>query len=103
MTSDVVTGTVEHQFGGGNSLRNLTRFGRNYLDRVVTPPRAASAGQRRRRSRATIPTVAQIRRTDTKYQYRDDKTFNNQTDLTAGVRVPARCGTALVSRSRTRA
>ena len=43
MTSDVVTGTVEHRFGRGRSLRNLTRFGRNYLDRVVTPPRAASA------------------------------------------------------------
>ena len=31
------------------SLRNLTRYGRNYLDRVVTPPRAATAANGRRR------------------------------------------------------
>src|SRR5262249_27581031 len=29
------------------------------------------------------PAIAQIRRTDTKYQYRDDKTITNQTDLNA--------------------
>ncbi len=81
MTSDIVTGTVEHRFSPTLSLRNLTRFGRNYLDRVVTPPRAATAA-----NAATDPgydpTVSQIRRTDTKYQYRDDKTITNQTDLT---------------------
>ena len=82
MTSDVVTGTVEHRFGRGRSLRNLTRFGRNYLDRVVTPPRAASAATGGT-DPGYDPTVAQIRRTDTKYQYRDDKTVSNQTDLTA--------------------
>jgi catecholate siderophore receptor len=82
MTSDVVTGTVEHRFGRGRSLRNLTRFGRNYLDRVVTPPRAASAANGGT-DPGYDPTVAQIRRTDTKYQYRDDKTVSNQTDLTA--------------------
>jgi catecholate siderophore receptor len=82
VTSDVVTGTVEHRFGRGRTLRNLTRFGRNYLDRVVTPPRAASAANGGA-DPGYDPTVAQIRRTDTKYQYRDDKTVNNQTDLTA--------------------
>ena len=82
VTSDVVTGTVEHRFGRGRSLRNLTRYGRNYLDRVVTPPRAASAANGGA-DPGYDPTVAQIRRTDTKYQYRDDRTINNQTDLTA--------------------
>ncbi|MEP7309055.1 MAG: TonB-dependent siderophore receptor [Acidobacteriota bacterium] len=82
VTSDVLTGTVEHRFGRGRSLRNLTRYGRNSLDRVVTPPRAASAA-----NGAADPgydaSVAQIRRTDTKYQYRDDRTINNRTDLNA--------------------
>ena len=31
MTSDVVTGTVEHRFGRGRTIRNLTRYGRNLL------------------------------------------------------------------------
>lgn len=81
--SDVVTATIEHRFGRARSIRNLTRYGRNHLDRVVTPPRAASAA-----NGGADPfynaSIAQIRRTDTKYQYRDDKTVNNQTDLTAG-------------------
>jgi catecholate siderophore receptor len=84
MTSDVVTGTVEHRLGRGRSLRNLTRVGRNYLDRVVTPPRAASAATAAG-DPGYDPAVAQIRRTDTKYQYRDDKTITNQTDLAANV------------------
>jgi catecholate siderophore receptor len=80
MTSDVATATVEHRFSATTSLRNLTRYGRNYLDRVVTPPRAASAA-----NAAADPgydaAIAQVRRTDTKYQYRDDRTATNVTDL----------------------
>jgi catecholate siderophore receptor len=80
VTSDVVTATVEHRFAPGRSIRNLTRYGRNYLDRVVTPPRAATPA-----NAAGDPgydaSVAQIRRTDTKYQYRDDRTVTNQTDV----------------------
>jgi catecholate siderophore receptor len=82
VTSDVVTGTVEHRFGRGRSIRNLTRYGRNYLDRVVTPPRAASVANGSS-DPGFDPSVAQIRRTDTKYQYRDDKTVDNQTDVIA--------------------
>jgi catecholate siderophore receptor len=82
MTSDVATGTVAHRFARGSTLRNLTRVGRNNLDRVVTSPRAATSA-----NAATDPgynpAVAQIRRTDTKYQYRDDSTLTNQTDLNA--------------------
>jgi catecholate siderophore receptor len=81
VTSDVVTTTVEHRFGRAHSIRNLTRYGRNYLDRVVTPPRAASAANGAA-DPGFDPSIAQIRRTDTKYQYRDDRTVNNQTDLT---------------------
>jgi catecholate siderophore receptor len=80
-TSDVVTGTVEHRFGQGHSVRNLTRIGRNYLDRVVTSPRAATVANSGT-DPGYNPAIPQIRRTDTKYQYRDDKTVSNQTDLT---------------------
>lgn len=79
--SDQVTATLAHRFSNTLSLRNLTRYGRNALDRVVTSPRAATAA-----NSATDPdynaSQSQIRRTDTKYQYRDDRTVINQTDLT---------------------
>jgi catecholate siderophore receptor len=80
--SDLATATIEHRFNPNLTLRNLTRYGRNALDRVVTPPRAASlanAGS----DPGFNPLVPQIRRTDTKYQYRDDRTATNQTDLRA--------------------
>ncbi len=82
IASDVATVTVDHQFDRALSLRNLTRYGRNNLDRVVTPPRAASAANGGA-DPGFNPAVPQIRRTDTKYQFRDDQTVTNQTDLTA--------------------
>jgi catecholate siderophore receptor len=82
--ADFGTVTVNHRFTPRTSLRNLTRYGQNDLDRVVTPPRAATAA-----ASAADPgfnaTVAQVRRTDTKYQFRTDKSFVNQTDLTTAV------------------
>jgi catecholate siderophore receptor len=81
MDSDIATATVEHRFTPSRSLRNLTRYGRNNLDRVVTPPRAASAANAAA-DPGFDPAIAQIRRTDTKYQYRDDRTLTNQSDLT---------------------
>ncbi|MCC7240937.1 MAG: TonB-dependent siderophore receptor [Acidobacteria bacterium] len=81
VTSDLVTTTVEHRFGSRNSIRNLTRYGRNSLDRVVTPPRAATAANAGA-DPGYDPSIPQIRRTDTKYQYRDDRTIANQTDVT---------------------
>ncbi|HVW04368.1 MAG TPA: TonB-dependent siderophore receptor [Vicinamibacterales bacterium] len=81
LTSDVGTVTVDHRFSPQTSVRNLTRYGRNYLDRIVTPPRAASASNGGA-DPFFDPTVPQMRRTDTKYQERDDKSFTNQTDLT---------------------
>ncbi|HEY7186338.1 MAG TPA: TonB-dependent siderophore receptor [Vicinamibacterales bacterium] len=78
--SDVATAAIEHRFNRTLSLRNLTRYGRNNLDRVVTPPRAASVANGGA-DPGFDPAVAQIRRTDTKYQYRDDRTVTNQTDF----------------------
>jgi catecholate siderophore receptor len=79
--TDLGTVTVEHRFSAATSLRNLTRYGRNDVDRVVTPPRAATAS-----SSEADPgfddSGFQMRRTDTKYQFRTDSTFVNQTDLT---------------------
>jgi catecholate siderophore receptor len=81
-TSDVATATIEHRLGRGRSIRNLTRYGQNDLDRVVTSPRAATAA-----NAGADPGfkagVAQIRRTDAKYQFRNDRTLTNQTDLSA--------------------
>ena len=81
MTSDLGTIVARHEFDAHLTLRNLTRYGRNNLDRVVTPPRAATAA-----ASATDPgfdaTLSQMRRTDTKYQERTDETIVNQTDLT---------------------
>ena len=80
MRSDLGTVVARHEFSPRLSLRNLTRYGRNTLDRVVTPPRAATAA-------ASItdpgfdPLLSQMRRTDTKYQERTDETIVNQTDV----------------------
>lgn len=79
--SDVVSGIVNHQFGARAMLRNLTRFGRNTLDLVVTPPRAATADNAAA-DPGFDPAQAQMRRTDTKYRNLDDRTVTNQTDVT---------------------
>lgn len=80
MRSDLGTVTVRHQFAPTLSLRNLTRYGRNDLDRIVTPPRAATEAASAD-DPGFDPSVPQIRRTDTKYQYRNDRALINQTDL----------------------
>jgi catecholate siderophore receptor len=80
--SDSATAVIEHKFDAQNVLRNTTRYGSNVRDAVVTPPRAATPA-----NAATDPgydpTVAQIRRTDTKYQDRRDEIIANQTDFTS--------------------
>jgi len=81
--SDIATATVEHKFSRTLSLRNMLRYGKNYRDAVLTPPRPATnvAGQGPEDPgyNALVP---QMRRTDTKYQHRDDSVVTNQTDLT---------------------
>lgn len=87
--TDLATVTVQHTFAPDVSLRNLTRYGRNVRDAVVTAPRAAALPP-------TVPTATngmldpgydatqpQIRRTDAKYQDRQDEIIANQTDFTA--------------------
>jgi len=80
MNGDVATATVEHRFSQTLTLRNLTRYGRNTLDRVVTSPRAATSANSAA-DPGFNPALPQIRRTDTKYQYRTDSTITTQTDL----------------------
>jgi catecholate siderophore receptor len=80
MDANIATATVEHRFSPTLRLRNLTRYGQNTLDRVVTPPRAASVANGAA-DPGFNPAIPQIRRTDTKYQYRTDRTVTNQTDL----------------------
>lgn len=86
-TSDSATATLSHKFNQSMNLRNLTRYGKNYRDAVLTPPRPATtvAGQGSADPGYDV-NAAQIRRTDTKYQHRDDKFFTNQTDLTSAFR-----------------
>lgn len=83
-TSDLATVTVDHRFNNTFSLRNLTRYGKNYRDAVLTPPRPATTtpGQGPE-DPGYDPNVPQIRRTDTKYQHRNDRIATNHTDLTA--------------------
>ncbi len=95
VTSDALTGIIEHKFDAETSLRNLTRYGTNKRDAIVTPPRAVSIPP-------TVPsatngmldpgydtTKAQVRRTDTKYQDRVDKTLSNLTNLTTALQTGA--------------
>lgn len=83
-TSDLATVTLDRYVNRTFTLRNLTRYGKNYRDMVATPPRPVTltAGQG-----STDPgfdfSVPQIRRTDTKYQHRDDRVVTNQSDVTA--------------------
>jgi catecholate siderophore receptor len=87
--------TVEHRLASRTTLRNLTRYGRNGLDRVVTSPRAATAANAAA-DPGFDPSLAQIRRTDTKYQFRNDRTLTNQTDLNTSFTTGA-VGHALVA------
>jgi len=83
-TSDLGTVTLDHRFNRLFSLRNLTRYGKNYRDAVLTPPRpvTTTAGQGPE-DPGYNPLVPQMRRTDTKYQHRNDKVVTNQTDLSS--------------------
>jgi catecholate siderophore receptor len=83
-TSDIATVTLNHYVNRTFAARNLTRYGKNYRDAVLTPPRPVTsvAGQGST-DPGFNPNALQIRRTDTKYQHRDDSVLTNQTDLTA--------------------
>lgn len=74
--SDVATVQLEVKPAAGFTLRNLTRYGSNRRDSVVTAPRLAQAPYA-----TTPPTIA--RRNDVKYQDRSDEMLANLTNLTA--------------------
>ena len=81
-TSDVVTGIVSHRFNEMFTLRNLTRYGNNYRDAVSTPPRpVTTAANQGTTDPGYNPSAFQLRRTDTKYQHRNDKVATNATDF----------------------
>lgn len=85
--SDLATLTIEHKFSPTMRVRNLTRYGNDFRDAVLTPPRPATtvAGQGSSDPGYDV-TAAQIRRTDTKYQHRNDQILSNQTDFTVDFR-----------------
>ena len=88
VTSDQATVIVNHEFSENLQLRNLSRWGRNTRDAVVTPPRAASNDSQ---GSGWNPDIPLIRRNDTKFQDRSDRILSNQTHLgidaeAAGVR-----------------
>jgi catecholate siderophore receptor len=86
-TSDIVTGTITRRLTNAVTLRNLTRFGRNYRDAVSTPPRpVTTAANQGTTDPGYDPSAFQLRRTDTKYQHRTDKVTTNQTDLSSEFR-----------------
>ena len=83
-TSDVGTVTVEHRFNPMFSIRNLTRYGNNFRDAVNTPPRPVTTAAGQGTGDPGYDAAAyQLRRTDTKYQHRNDKVATNVTDLTS--------------------
>lgn len=69
-TTDVITAKVEHDFNDSVSLRNLTRYGINDRDSIITAPRFLNA------------TNTVIRRSDWKSRDQVDDIIANQTDLT---------------------
>jgi catecholate siderophore receptor len=86
-TSDLVTATLSHKISAAMRVRNLTRFGKNYRDSVMQAPRPATttAGQGPE-DPGYNKNVAQLRRSDVKFQNRDDKNFTNQTDFSSTFR-----------------
>ena len=69
---------IEHDFSETLSLRNLTRYGVNDRDAIVTAPRAATLASQ---GTGWLPGMPQIRRNDMKSQDREDAIFANQTSL----------------------
>lgn len=82
--SDLFTATLSRKISTAMRVRNLTRFGKNWRDMVMQAPRPATtvAGQGSA-DPGYNASVAQIRRSDVKFQNRDDKVFTNQTDFSA--------------------
>ncbi len=69
--TNMLTGEIEHDFNENFTLRNLTRYGRNSRDSVITAPRFANVN------------MTDISRTDWKTRDQVDQVLANQTDLTS--------------------
>jgi catecholate siderophore receptor len=73
--TDTVTGRLEHSFGNGVTLRNVTRFARVHNDQLISSPRFVGAV-------TTLgPTTQAVG--NRKPRTQTDKLFVNQTSLTA--------------------
>lgn len=70
--TSMLTGEIEHDFNENFTLRNLTRWGRNSRDSIITAPRFT-----------TNNNSTDIRRTDWKSRDQIDHVIANQTDLTS--------------------
>ncbi len=86
-TSDVATATVTHKLNASMRVRNLIRFGRTLRDAVSTAPRPANpvTGQGPG-DPGYNKNIAQMRRTDAKFHYREDRLISNHTDVQANFR-----------------
>ncbi len=80
--TDILTAVFEKDFNESLKLTNITRYGRNTIDLISTPPRffadPAYPGS------TSLPAGADptsVRRTDVKYRDEVDSVISNQTDL----------------------
>lgn len=74
ISADMITGKIEHDFGGGTVLRNITRYGKSSIDRILTGVDAPAA-----------PTVDPASWTVTLRRQallQDNEIFANQTNVT---------------------
>lgn len=77
--TDIVTAIYEHDFNENLKLRNLSRYGRNELSLVSTPPRFFTASGANKLPAGVDRTS--VRRNDTKFRDETNSVLSNQTDL----------------------
>ncbi|MEO8617086.1 MAG: TonB-dependent siderophore receptor [Luteolibacter sp.] len=80
--TDILTAIFEKDFNDDLKLTNITRYGRNTIDLIATPPRFFTDPAFRAPNRLPIgvdPTS--VRRTDVKYRDEVDSIISNQTDV----------------------
>ncbi len=74
VSADMITGKIEHDFGGGTVLRNITRYGKSNIDRILTGVNAPTAVT----ADPATWTVARTRQA----LLQDNEIFTNQTNVT---------------------
>ena len=78
ITTDIVTGEIEHDFNEKISLRNITRYGVTDRDSIITSPRFLDLSPAPGNQYGS-----RIRRSDWKSRDQTDDLFANVTDLTS--------------------